>query len=156
MSLKTPCSDGVNNPDDWYIGRDGKQYTDDDLLTDEVRQAILDEANRQELTGEPRIEFIEKSQDRFEGDAKRENLRRRRKAREKCHDGCYFRLTCLDLALRNVETHGIWGGYTEEELRELRREISRRERRQQGAANGTQEQSGEEVEGPGTPEPQEA
>lgn len=156
MTLRTPCNDGVNNPDDWFIGRDGRQYADEDLLNDDIRLGILEEANRRELTGDPRVEFIEKFQDRAEGEVKRENLRRRRHAREKCHEDCYFRLNCLDLALRNVETHGTWGGYTEEELRELRREIARRARRQQGEHNGTQEQQGPEVERPGTDEPQEA
>jgi len=156
MTLLTPCNDGVNNPDDWFIGRDGKQYADEDLLNDEIREAILAEANRQELTGDARIEFIEKAQDRFEGDSKRENLRRRRQAREKCHDGCYFRLQCLDIALKNEETHGTWGGYTEEELRELRREISRRARRKQEERDAKEEQQGGTVEGPGTAPAQEA
>lgn len=156
MTLATPCKDGVNSPDDWFIGRDGKQYADEDLLNDEIRLGILEEANRRELTGDARIEFIEKFQDRAEAEVKRENLRRRRQAREKCHDGCYFRLQCLDLALKNEESHGTWGGYNEEELRELRREISRRARRKQGDSHATEEQQGGTVEGPGTAPAKEA
>ena len=36
--------------------------------------------------------------------------------------GCPVREKCLDYAIRNFETHGIWGGHTASERRELRRE----------------------------------
>lgn len=126
MTYETPCARS-ENPDDWFIGRDGKQYPDDDLLDDDIRLEILEDANRQELTGDARISFIEKAQDRAEADAKREGLGRRRRAKEACHE-CYLRTHCLDVAIRDDMLHGTWGGYYEEELREIRREMSRRRR----------------------------
>ena len=123
--IRLPCREG--DPDDWYIGRDGKQYPDEDLLDDDARREILEEANRRDLSGEERVTFIEKAEDRAEADAKRAALQRRRHAKEACHD-CLFRTRCLQQAIDNDETHGTWGGYYEEEIREIRREISKRRR----------------------------
>jgi len=125
VTLKTPCNDGSNNPDDWFIGRDGKQYGDDELVTEEEVAAHLAQVDPNGTRSEDEIQRV---WDRMESIVKREALQRRRHAREACHDDCYFRLACLDLALKNGEIHGTWGGYHEEELRELRREISRRTR----------------------------
>lgn len=125
--LRLPCKES-DTPDDWFIGRDGKQYPSDDLLDDDIRRAILEEANALELTGEERVTFIEKAQDRAEASAKKDALRRRRHARSECHDSCLFRTRCLGLAIEGEEIHGTWGGYYEEEIREIRREISRRRR----------------------------
>lgn len=36
--------------------------------------------------------------------------------------GCPVREKCLDYAIRNYETHGIWGGHTASERRDLRHE----------------------------------
>lgn len=130
MTYQTPCA-ASETPDDWFIGRDGKQYPDDDLLTDDDRLAILESANEQGLTGDARIAFIEKAQDRAEGDAKRAALQSRRHAKQACHE-CYLRTQCLDLALKDDAMHGTWGGYFEEELREIRREIARRRRARGG------------------------
>lgn len=125
--LRLPCREGDH--DDWFISRDGKQYPSDDLLDDDDRLLILEEANRLELTGEARVEFIEKATDRAESDAKRAALRRRRHAKEDC-GGCLFRTRCLAMAIEGDFQHGTWGGYYEEEIREIRREITRRKRRE--------------------------
>jgi WhiB family transcriptional regulator, redox-sensing transcriptional regulator len=46
--------------------------------------------------------------------------------------GCPVRVACLDYALVNGETDGVWGGMDEEERRK-----ERRERRRAGALHGT-------------------
>lgn len=123
--IRLPCREG--DPDDWFLAKDGKQYPSDDLLTDDDRLEILEQANEQGLTDEARVEFIEKAQDRAEADAKRAALQRRRHAKEACHD-CLFRTRCLQMAIEGDFQHGTWGGYFEEEIREIRREIARRKR----------------------------
>jgi hypothetical protein len=129
-----PCADHENHdPNDWFISKDGKQYPDDDLLTDDDRLAILEAANEQGLEGQVRVEFIEKAEDRAEVDAKKAALQRRRHAREKCHTDCYFRTQCLGQALDGEQSHGTWGGYYEEELRQIRLEIGRRKRARRGS-----------------------
>lgn len=35
----TPCSDPANDPDDWFIGRDGRQYSEDQLTEEEFEVA---------------------------------------------------------------------------------------------------------------------
>lgn len=127
MTYQTPCQDPENDPNDWFICRDGKQYSDDDFLTDEVREGILAEANRQGLEGEARVAFIEKAQDGAELDAKRYALRRRRQAKEACF-GCYLRTNCLTKGLDGDHRDGTWGGYYEEELRAIRSEIAKKNR----------------------------
>lgn len=126
--LRLPCAEG--DRDDWFISRDGKQYPDEDLLTDEDRRSILERADRQGLEGDERVTFIEKAQDRAERDARTKALQRRRHAREACHTDCLFRTRCLDRALSEGQSHGTWGGYYEEEIREIRKGIERRKRNQ--------------------------
>lgn len=126
--LRLPCRES-DTPDDWFISRDGKQYPSDDLLTDPMREAVTAEADRKELEGEERVAWIERNLDRFEVDAKTASLQRRRHAKQGCYD-CAFRTRCLDMALTNHEVHGTWGGYYEEEIATLQREISRRRGRE--------------------------
>lgn len=114
---RTPCTE---NPDDWFISPDGRQYNDDDLLDDDDRIAILEEANDLGLEGDERITFIETTQDVLEEAAKKASLIRRRKAKDACYT-CALRLQCLTRALDNREYHGTWGGYFEGELREINR-----------------------------------
>lgn len=123
MTVKTPCRDPENNPDDWFIGRDGKQYPDDELVTEEDLAAHLAEVDPH---GTRSTEEVARIFERLKSDARRDALQRRRHAREACHEDCYFRTNCLDLAMRNVMEHGTWGGYFEEDLRGLRLEIARR------------------------------
>jgi WhiB family redox-sensing transcriptional regulator len=42
--------------------------------------------------------------------------------------GCQVRQECLDFAMRNGETHGIWGGTTPEERQRARRQHTRTRR----------------------------
>lgn len=128
MSANVPCRNKDNDPEDWFIGRDGKQYRDDELLTDEQRAEVIEGVEVEGLDDEQRVEEVDKALNKAETDAKTEALQRRRHAREKCY-GCDIRTLCLDLALRGNHPHGTWGGYYEEEIKEIRREIRRRKRR---------------------------
>lgn len=112
----TPCQDPANDPEDWFISRDGKQYPDDDLLDEETRLKIatLDEDEQAKVT------------EAAEAEALKASLRRRRHARDKCYTECLLRTACLNQALETGVEHGTWGGYHEEQLRELRRAIERR------------------------------
>ena len=62
-------------------------------------------------------------------DELRESLTRRRHAREACLNDCYFRMTCLNAAVTERKTHGIWGGYYQNELRQIIEELDLRRRR---------------------------
>lgn len=125
MTNQMPCRQPENDPDDWFISKDGKQYADDPLITEDEVMAHLAQVDPD---GTRSLEEIERVWDRLEGDAKRKALQRRRHAREKCHQ-CPVRTHCLGLALESEMTHGTWGGYYEEELREIRKEIARRKRK---------------------------
>ena len=120
MTYQTPCSSG--NPEDWFISRDGKQYPDDDLVSEEEVMVELGS-----LTGDATSEEIDEAWNRLEASAVKAALVRRRHAKDACYT-CYFRTQCLGLALDGDLGHGTFGGYYEEELREIRRERSRRER----------------------------
>jgi hypothetical protein len=48
-----------------------------------------------------------------------------KKAKARCAV-CPVRADCLDYALRVGEKHGVWGGFTERERRQLRRGTTRR------------------------------
>lgn len=104
-----PCARPENDPNDWFIERDGKQYPDEDLLTEEERATLSEEeaAEREE-------------------EVRRDRLRARRHARDACHTECYMRLECLDRAIKERPQYGIWGGYFPEQLREIYREYDRR------------------------------
>lgn len=121
-----PCRDSENDPDDWFISRDGKQYIDDELVTTDEVIAHLDEVDPD---GTRSLEIIDITRKSLEAPLVKDALRRRRHAKDACHTECYFRTQCLDKALEGEHTHGTWGGYHEEELREIRREIARRKRR---------------------------
>lgn len=79
--------------------------------------------------------FIEKDGRQYADDSITEEeqkaaLRRRRHAKDACFTECYFRTQCLSLAIvDNPPTHGIYGGYYPEELREIRRLRDERQRR---------------------------
>lgn len=126
--LRLPCRES-DTPEDWFISRDGKQYGDDDLLSQEQRDAIAEEVERERGCGPHLAEQIDEAIDIAEAGAKKAALARRRKARDACHNDCVlFRTRCLGMALDQGIEHGTWGGYYEEELRTLRREIARRKR----------------------------
>ncbi|MDV7268824.1 WhiB family transcriptional regulator, partial [Rhodococcus oxybenzonivorans] len=48
--------------------------------------------------------------------------RRVRAAKQVCRR-CPVRDRCLEYALGSYERHGIWGGYTEDERKKLRRSV---------------------------------
>lgn len=121
--LRLPCREG--DPDDWFISKDGKQYPSDELVTSDEALAHLEEEHPGWRNSS--VEEIEKIVDRLEADAKTASLRRRRHAKEDCQ-GCLFRTRCLQMALEGDFQHGTWGGYYEEEIREIRRELARRRR----------------------------
>lgn len=120
MTYQTPCQTG--NPDDWFIGRDGKQYPDDDLISEAelrgLKRAVLPIEGE---TEEQHRDRVDSSIQALENERRRQGMIRRRKARDACYD-CYLRLQCLDRALDGNESHGTWGGYTEEQLRAIRKE----------------------------------
>lgn len=130
-----PCEQPENDADDWFIEKDGKQYPDDELLTQDQRDAIADEimakaATDGELTIEQARDAADEAIEAAEEEAVKDALTRRRHARDKCHVDCYFRLQCLGLALAdNAPTHGTWGGYYQEELRRIRSLRDQRTRR---------------------------
>jgi len=54
-----------------------------------------------------------------DGETRRPQRRRVQRAKAVCR-ACPVRAVCLDEALRVREPYGIWGGYTEEERKDLR------------------------------------
>lgn len=120
-----PCKDPENDPDDWFIGINGKQYSDDEFVTEEQVVAHLDEVDPH---GTRSTEIILATWDRLEVEEKKAALQRRRRARDACFS-CDLRTHCLDIAIQQQIPHGTWGGYFEEQIRELRREMNRRSKR---------------------------
>lgn len=98
MTYQTPCSSPENNPDDWFINASGKQYAEDfdDLPEDEAAEQV------------------------------KVNLAARQHAKHLCFERCIARVDCLRRGLDEGHAHGIWGGYFEEEMREIRKEQARR------------------------------
>lgn len=124
VTYETPCSDPAKR-DDWFIARDGKQYPDDEFLTDREKEILETAAADNGIDAE---EFVAEAEDEI----KRQRLIRRRQARDACYE-CYFRTDCLNTVLGDdTIRHGTWGGYTEEQIREIRAEKRKRDRR-----NGT-------------------
>jgi hypothetical protein len=130
VTFTPPCARPENNPDDWFIGRDGKQYPDDEILSPErvaeIREAISDNA---EHYTDP-VAAADAAVDRAEERALRHNLAKRRHARDKCHLDCLLRLHCLGQGLE--VSHGTFGGYYEEERRQIVALRNERESRRRG------------------------
>lgn len=125
----TPCQDPANDPNDWFIERDGRQYHDEPVLTaDEVR-AIWD-AETELADEEGREPDLAGVLEKATAARLKENLRKRRDAKAKCYE-CPLRTQCLQLGLSSdfvVAQYGTWGGYYTEELRAIQREGRRRRR----------------------------
>ena len=120
MTFVPPCRRPENNPEDWFIGRDGKQYSDDELIGVEARARAAGkalEAAPDGLTVTQYLAIANKAIHAAEAEAKRLSLVRRRKARQACHVDCILRLHCLDAGLE--VPYGTWGGYFEEERAEI-------------------------------------
>jgi hypothetical protein len=125
-----PCADRTNDPQDWFIRSDGRQYSDEDLLTpQEVQSITLTVLSKSGETVEEHAARVQSALSAARGNRKRAALARRRRAKSLCFSDCAIRLQCLDGALARREGHGTWGGYLEEELHEIRREQARRNRR---------------------------
>lgn len=125
MTYETPCRSPQNSPDDWFIGKDGRQYPEDQLVSSEQAVAHLDTVDP---NGTRSAEIIERTRQTLEEEAARQGQIRRRQAKDACFVDCLVRTQCLDLALRRREKYGTWGGYYEEELRAIRNEIALRKR----------------------------
>lgn len=122
--IRLPCRDEGANPDDWFITREGKQYSADDVIAPEDMLALVDEWDpNHEKPAEDRDAFAAAA----EREAKSAALIQRRKARDLCHTDCLFRTRCLDMALTDGHEHGTWGGYYEEQIRAIRKAIAERE-----------------------------
>lgn len=125
---QTPCSSPENDPNDWFISRDGRQYPDDDFLTeDEVSGLSKSVLAIEGETAEEHRDRIDAALAVAAGERRRAALIVRRHAKDACYS-CPIRTTCLGRALDEGQDHGTWGGYYEEELREIRKEIARRKR----------------------------
>lgn len=129
MTQLSPCADRTNDPNDWHIRPDGKQYSDDDFLTEGERRGVARSVIP--ISGETFEEHetrVRSALSAAVNNRKRAALIRRRKAKESCL-GCPIRENCLAGALERNETHGTWGGFLEEELAEIRKVQARRRRR---------------------------
>lgn len=127
MTFVVPCRRPENTSDDWFIDQRGKQYGDDVLV--DVK-AIEAEMGYDHLNG-----FAELGDDDLallEADVIADNLKRRRRARQACHTDCILRTQCLEAGLE--EPFGTWGGYYEEERRQIvkLRDEKARERAERG------------------------
>lgn len=126
MSGGVPCWENPDvDPDDFFIRSDGKQYADDDFLTeDEIRRISRTVLRKHGESAAAHAIRVERALNHARSERRRQALIRRRRARQACYQ-CPVRLKCLRHALDNDETHGTWGGYYEEELRIIRRERDR-------------------------------
>lgn len=141
MTYANPCTDPEKR-EDWFLAKDGKQYPDDEFLSDDDKDEIGSAVGRDIEGGLTLLPFDEAyaiAIEEAEDELKRQALIRRRKAKDACYE-CYFRTDCLDMAM-NDDTlkHGTWGGYYEEQLRVLKTERNRRRKRNDRA---TEEQQG--------------
>lgn len=129
MTNTPQCARPDVDPQDWFIRSDGKQYTDDGLLTagerTGVARSVIPIAGETFEEHEARVKSAVSA---AVNNRKRAALIRRRKAKDLCRE-CPIMVECLSAALDRREIHGTWGGLYEEELAEVRKEQARRERR---------------------------
>jgi hypothetical protein len=130
VTSSTPCEE---NPDQWFIDRDGRKYDDEVLLPTE--QELRDELAKAQVFfehqgGDP--VDPEAILARMVDDIVKLRLVERRHARDLCHTACPVRTRCLDKAIGDPdhrEQYGIWGGYFPEQRRAIERaQDARRER----------------------------
>lgn len=120
-----PCADDANDPDDWFVSKDGTQYAWEPLIDDDFWELVQYAARADGIEPPTREEA--------EARARKAALIRRRQARDLCHTACERRLECLGTAIDgtlDVE-HGIRGGYYPEQLRKIVTERDRRRRLQE-------------------------
>jgi hypothetical protein len=128
--VTNPCADRTNDPQDWFIRADGKQYPFDDLLTQAERRGIS--RSVLPIGGETHAEHqirVERALNAAVNNRKRIALARRRRAQSLCWSDCSMREACFATQMGQRSAHGTWGGYLEEEWDEIRREQARRNRR---------------------------
>lgn len=124
----TPCAEPENNPEDWFIRADGKQYPDEEYLTEAERRAVAQSViPKYDEFVYQHEERVERAIRAAEADRRRRALQLRRQAREKCFE-CPVRTQCLDLAITVGAGYGTWGGYFEEDIKTLRDKIAARKR----------------------------
>lgn len=122
MTHRTPCADPTNDPQDWFIRSDGKQYSFEDLLTeDEIKLIGLSVLPR---AGETFAEHEDRRRlacNAARNNRRRSMLARRRRAVGLCWSDCPApkREECFVGALERVERHGTWGGRTEEQWAQI-------------------------------------
>ncbi len=124
-----PCADEANDPEDWFIEKDGLQYAWEPLVTDDIWEAVLHAAEQDEI--EP------PTREQAEARARAAALVRRRHARDMCFTLCERRLDCLGLAIDGdrPDFEGIRGGYFQEQLKKIVDERNNR-RARRGAVAG--------------------
>jgi len=114
-----PCAQPENDPQDWFIEKDGRQYEDEPIFTaDEVR-AIWDAEYARGDDADPEGALQRATEERLA-----ENIRKRRHAKDKCFTECAMRTLCLQRGMDEhftIQRYGIWGGYYPEELRAIQR-----------------------------------
>ena len=126
---QSPCADRKNDPQDWFIRLDGRQYPDDVFLAEAERAGVA--RSVLPIGGETHEEHehrVERAVRAATNNRKRAALIRRRQAKDLCWSECPdgVREKCLAGALSRGEMHGTWGGYLEEELVQIRRRQGRR------------------------------
>ncbi len=117
MTFVTPCARPENDPNAWFIERDGRQYPDETLVTEEELTQALEIRTQDE--GESRMGFAIRVMEDLVDTKLRLRLISRRHAKDACFTQCIFRMHCLNVATVNEEQHGTWGGYYPEERRQI-------------------------------------
>ena len=121
MSWVPPCRRPGADPDDWFIESNGKQYPEDELLTESDVQGIVEAvaASNPDATEEDYDRAIR----RAERDALTAALGRRRRAKDACWNDCIPRIrlgVCLEVGMEPTNiNHGIFGGYDPKERRAI-------------------------------------
>lgn len=116
MTQPSPCSSPENDPQDWFIRSDGKQYPFEDLLTPrEVRSVSLTVLKRSGETEDEHATRVEKALAAARNNRKRAALARRQRAKALCFSSCPMLQECFSQQLEERHHHGTWGGHLEEE-----------------------------------------
>ena len=114
-----PCAAPENDPQDWFISANGKQYSFDNLLTPAERRGLR--RSVLPITGETIEQHearVESALSAAERSRKIAALRRRQAAKSKCFR-CPIRTECGRGAVARGEMHGTWGGMFEEEVAQV-------------------------------------
>lgn len=124
LQFDLPCTDPERR-DDWFIPARDPLAPDEEK---EIRQQVWIDFT--DDSGLP-AEGVEKAADKAVADRIAELKSKRRKAIQSCHFDCPMkaRLLCLDEGLKPINLeHGVWGGYTESERRDIATAIRNRKK----------------------------